>query len=50
MSMAVYFMSFSEDSKFIVAYYQEIDMQAIRISTAGLGLFCLWDIEKKVIT
>lgn len=48
-TFGVIFMTFSTDYRFLVAYYQEIDNQSIKISTAGQGLFCLWDIEKKTI-
>ncbi|KAL4497254.1 hypothetical protein ABPG72_011189 [Tetrahymena utriculariae] len=48
-NLGAYFMSFSEDAKYLVVYYQEIENQSIRITNSNGGLFCLWDIVSQKI-
>ncbi|EGR31153.1 hypothetical protein IMG5_116830 [Ichthyophthirius multifiliis] len=48
-SQLVYFMTFSQDSQYLLAYYQDIDNFQIRQNNDTNGQYIVWDIDRKEI-
>ncbi len=44
--MAIYFMNFSDDDKFLMIFFQQVDNYRIRQHNGNFGHYVIWDLKQ----